>query len=179
MTRLQILLHSTNKVLHYCRQYCIKQINQSKIYLPSYCQNDKKDSRELNLQPQGSLFLTWFKRSLQNQTHNLKSLFLRRGLKGLTRIKPTTSMVSFSYMVKHTAYLIIPCKHPASYQLLCNQDESPLLRAQMPLLASPHGNQLFPHQYIQQQNIRSTCPKACFTSDPNNFTPKSNNFTPD
>ena len=29
------------------------------------------------------------------------------------------------------------------------------------------------------KNVQSTCPKAGFTLDPNNFTPKSNNFTPD
>ena len=32
------ILHTTNKSYHYCRQYCIQQINQYKIVWPGHCQ---------------------------------------------------------------------------------------------------------------------------------------------
>ena len=114
MVLLLTILHTTNKVWHYCRQYFINQINQSKIEWPSHCQNDKKDSPELNLRHQGSLFPEWYKRSRQNWTYDLKGPFFWCGIKGLDIIEPTTSRVSPSGVVNHTVSLLIPCKQPAS-----------------------------------------------------------------
>ena len=65
----------------------------------------------------------------------------------------------FSDVTKQTAYMLLPCKQPASTRVLCNWSEYLFLHAQMLSLASPYGNQPFPHRYIQQKMSNLPTPR--------------------
>ena len=122
----------------------------------------KKDSKIFNLRPQWSLFPEC------SLYHFVSSVTM---IDSLPLYCYQVDCTPFLY--KQKAYPIPPFKQPSFLPLLCNQEESPLLRALLPSLDSPYKNQPFPHWYW---NIfRSTCPEAGFTSDTNDFMPDSNN----
>ena len=129
---------------------------------------NKKVSQDLNLRPQGSIFPIWL------LYHYIPSVPMAYSLQLYCY-----QAASLPHPCKHTEYPLLPCKQPVSLPLMCNQAESPLLLTWMPSLGSLYGKKLFPHCYILQKYLQSTCPKAGFTSDPNDFTPKSKNFTLD
>ena len=126
----------------------------------------KKVSWDLILRPQG-FFSVW------SLDHSVSFVPMSNSLTPYCNQAASTP-----HLCKQTSYPLLKCKQPASPPLLCNCAESPLLRAQMPSLAYRYGNQHFPHCYILQKKIQSTYTKARFTSNPNDFTPKSKKIMP-
>ena len=51
---------------------------------------------------------------------------------------------------KQTAYTLLPYKNPVSLPLLCDREESSLLRAKFPSSTSSYGNQRFPYWFCKK-----------------------------
>ena len=129
-------------------------------YVAKYCHNWSYDLKglffqhgiqkvlpESNLQPQGYLFSKWYE-------------------KGLARIKPTTSRVSFSNVSTITMQIM---QAGRVFDLTGTNY----------IVGISLRQSTFSSSLYTTKNVRSTCHKAGFTSNLNDFTPKSNNFRPD
>ena len=135
---------------HDWRRLCISRTIRWRIY--------KKDLTDLNVQPQGNIFLTW------SSDHSVTSVLMTDSTPLYSHQAASTPLPC-----KCTASPLLPFKQPASPPLLYNWADSLFLRAKFPSSSSPYGNQPFPHRFCKK--FQCTCPEAGFTSNPNELHP--------
>ena len=141
----------------------------------------------------------------QNWTYNLKGLFLRRGIKGLSGIEPTSSKSLFWTWPLYHFVSSVDCRVSATlfwssgvyatpmitYGIYTNPMQtagvyathvqsgwvSALTRTNV-IIGFSLRQSTFSSLAYKTRNFRSTCHEDGFTSDPNDFTTKSKNLTP-
>ena len=98
----------------------------------------KKDSPYFNVQPRGTLFLTW------SLNHSISYVPMLESLTLYFNQVPSPPL-----LCKQTSFPLLHFKHSASPPLMCNQVESPLLCAPLPSSASPYRNKHFRHRFCK------------------------------
>ena len=126
---------------------------------PVLCRGIKRSRQNITYDLKGLFFWRGIQRSLHNQTYNLKGLFFWRD---------QTDSISVTTMQTSGVY-------PTHVQL----GWVSALMSMNAVIGISLRQSKFSSSVYPTKQIWYTCPKAGFTSNPNDFTPESKHFTPD